>query len=181
MPRQARLVVPEIALHVVQRGHNRQACFQHDLDHRVYLNWLGKMLAPTGFLLHAYCLMTNHVHLLITPSGMDSCAKLMRNLGQRFAQYFNRPYGRSGSLWEGRFRSCLVHSARYVIACQRYVELNPVRAGIVASASAYRWSSHNGNAGRVVNPLLTPHPTYVALGDDLDARHRQYRDLFGEA
>jgi putative transposase len=181
MPRQARLIVPDVALHVVQRGHNRQACFRHDLDHLVYLKWLGNMLAPSRCLLHAYCLMTNHVHLLITPSGMDSCAKLMRNLGQRYAQYFNRRYDRTGALWEGRFRSCLVDSARYVIACQRYIELNPVRAGMVASASAYRWSSHNGNAGRVVNRQLTPHPTFLSLGEDAEARQQWYQELFSQA
>lgn len=181
MPRQPRIIVPEIALHVVQRGHNRQRCFRHELDYRVYLNWLGKLLGPTGCLLHAYCLMTNHVHLFITPSRLDSCAKLMRNLGQRYAQFFNRRYERRGSLWEGRFRSCLVDSSRYVLACQRYIELNPVRAGMVESASAYRWSSHNANSGRVLSRLLSPHPTLLALGETVEVRQRRYSELFSEA
>ena len=181
MPRQARIVVPEIALHVVQRGHNRQTCFRHDLDYRVYLKWLGKLLGPTGCLLHAYCLMTNHVHLFITPSRIDSCAKLMRNIGQRYAQYFNRRYERSGSLWEGRFRSCLVDSPVYVLACQRYIELNPVRAGMAKSASAYRWSSHNANSGREASRLVSPHPTLLALGENAEAQQRRYAELFDEA
>lgn len=181
MPRQARLIVPEIAVHVVQRGHNRQTCFQQDLDYILYLKWLGNLLGVSGCVLHAYCLMTNHVHLLITPSSEGSCARLMRNLGQRYAQYFNRRYERSGSLWEGRFRSCLVDSPEYVLACQRYIELNPVRAGMVASASAYRWSSHNGNCGRVPNRLLTAHTTFVALGEGVDDRGRRYQELFSEA
>ena len=181
MPRLARIVVPEIALHVVQRGHNRQTCFRHDLDYRVYLKWLGKLLGPTACSLHAYCLMTNHVHLFITPSRIDSCAKLMRNLGQRYAQYFNRRYERTGSLWEGRYRSCLVDSPAYVLACQRYIELNPVRAGMVGSASAYRWSSHNLNAGRLVNRLLSPHQALLALGESAEVRQRRYSELFDEA
>ena len=180
MPRQARLIVPDVALHVVQRGHNRQTCFRQDVDHAVYLKWLAKLLAPTGCRLHAYCLMSNHVHLLITPSGMHSCASLMRRIGQRYAQYFNRRYERTGALWEGRFRSCLVDSPRYVLACHRYIELNPVRAGMVASASGYRWSSHKGNSGRVRNQLLTPHASMAALGEDAEERSRRYQELFGE-
>ena len=181
MPRQARLIVPEIAVHVVQRGHNRHSCFQQDLDYLLYLKWAGSLLGSSGCALHAYCLMTNHVHLLVTPSSEDSCARLMRNLGQRYAQYFNRRYERRGSLWEGRFRSCLVDSPQYVLACHRYIELNPVRAGMVASASAYRWSSHNGNAGRVLNRLLTPHSTFLGLGEDAGGRYRRYQELFSGA
>ncbi|HYL89399.1 MAG TPA: transposase [Burkholderiales bacterium] len=169
-----------MSLHVVQRGHNRQACFQQDLDYLLYLKWLGNLVGVSGCVLHAYCLMTNHVHLLITPSSEGSCATLMRNLGQRYAQYFNRRYERRGSLWEGRFRSCLVDSPRYVLACQRYIELNPVRAGMVASASDYRWSSHNGNCGRIADRFLTPHATFLALGEGADDR-RRYQELFGEA
>ena len=181
MPRQARLIVPDVALHVIQRGHNRQACFRHETDDLVYLTTLGELLAKSACALHAYCLMTNHVHMLLTPSTADSCARLMRNLGQRYAQYFNRRYERTGALWEGRFRSCLVDSARYVIACQRYVELNPVRAGMVPFASAYRWSSHNGNAGRVLDKLLTPHREFLALANDDASRHAAYQSMLSEA
>ena len=110
MPRGPRVVVPDVALHVVQRGHDRRDCFLHDTDYLVYLANLRDLLPRTGCALHAYCLMTNHVHLLLTPAHEEGCARLMRNLGQRYVQYFNRRYERSGTLWEGRFRSCLVDS-----------------------------------------------------------------------
>jgi putative transposase len=172
------MVVPEVALHVVQRGHDRRDCFLHDTDYLVYLANLRNLLPGTGCALHAYCLMTNHVHLLLTPSAEDGCARLMRNLGQRYVQYFNRRYERSGTLWEGRFRSCLVDSSLYVVACYRYVELNPVRAGMVQSPSEYRWSSHEGNAGRVSNNLLTQHSEYLALASEEQTRHLAYQGLF---
>ena len=177
MPRLARLVVPDIALHIVQRGHNRRDCFHQESDYLVYLSSLRDLTARTGCALHAYCLMTNHIHLLLTPPDPHACALLMRNLGQRYVQYFNRRYDRSGTLWEGRFRSCIVDSARYVLACYRYIERNPVRAGMVPSASAYPWSSHQGNAGRMSNKLLTPHVEYRALSTDVVLRHAAYRDL----
>ena len=155
MPRGPRLIVPEVAVHIVQRGHDRHDCFRHDTDYLVYLS----------------------NHLLVTPETEHACAQMMRNLGQRYVQYFNRRYERSGTLWEGRFKSCLVDTAQYVIACYRYVERNPIRAGMVASASAYPWSSYNGNAGRLVNQLLAPHPEYVALALEEAARHRAYEEL----
>ena len=178
MPRQARLVLPDVALHVIQRGHNRQHCFRQETDHLVYLALLQELLRKTTCALHAYCLMTNHVHLMLTPPSADACARLMRNLGQRYVQYFNRRYERSGTLWEGRFRSCVIDSARYALACYRYIELNPVRAGMVPSASAYRWSSHNGNSGRAKDSLLSPHPEYRALAQDDARRPVVYSRLF---
>jgi putative transposase len=178
MARGPRLIVPGIALHVVQRGHNRRDCFLHDTDYLVYLSNLRALSTRTQCALHAYCLMTNHVHLLLTPSSPQGCAQLMRNLGQRFVQYFNRRYQRSGTLWEGRYHSCLVDSAAYVIACHRYIERNPVRAGIAPSAGDYRWSSHNGNAGRVFNTMLRAHPEYLALAADDTSRHDAYQGLF---
>jgi putative transposase len=178
MPRLARLVIPDVAMHVVQRGHDRKDCFREDTDRLVYLSNLRDLAAHTKCALHAYCLMTNHVHLLLTPSREDSCARLMRNLGQRYVQYFNRRYGRRGTLWEGRFHSCLVESAEYVLACYRYIERNPVRAQMVPSADAYAWSSHNGNTGQVPNKLLVPHVEYLALSDRESARRTAYRSLF---
>ena len=178
MPRGARVILPHVAVHIVQRGHDRRECFREETDYLVYLANLHELSATTGCAVHAYCQMTNHVHLLLTPSATDAIATLMRNLGQRYVQYFNRRYARSGTLWEGRPRSCLVESARYVIACHRYIELNPVRAGLQPSAQAYRWSSHNGNAGAADNKLLTPHPEYLALGLDERSRHAAYRSLF---
>ena len=177
MPRGPRIVVPGIAMHLVQRGHDRRDCFEHDTDYLVYLSNLRELAVRTECAVHAYCLMTNHVHLLITPSRHDGCARLMRNLGQRYVQYFNRRYKHTGTLWEGRFHSCLVESAQYVVACHRYVERNPVRAGMVRSACDYPWSSHNGNAGRVHNNLLSPHPEYEALGLTAESRHAAYEAL----
>jgi putative transposase len=165
-------------MHIVQRGHDRRDCFRHETDYLVYLGNLRDLLVRTRCALHAYCLMTNHVHLLLTPPTLHACALLMRNLGQRYVQYFNRRYERSGTLWEGRFRSCLVDSAPYVNACYRYIELNPVRARMVASPSQYPWSSHDGNAGRVSSKLLTPHSEHLAFAAEESSRHAAYRELF---
>jgi putative transposase len=181
MPRLARFVLPDVALHIIQRGHDRQACFRDDTDRMVYLALLRDCLAKSRCALHSYCLMTNHVHLLLTPPDGRACAVLMRNFGQRYVQYFNRRYDRTGTLWEGRPRSCLVESTRYVLACYRYIELNPVRAGMVDRAAAFKWSSHDGNTGRVDEPLLTPHAEYLALADDQRARRVAYQHLFTSA
>ena len=178
MARGPRLVVPGVALHVIQRGHNREDCFRHNTDYLVYLSNLRELSAHTQCALHAYCLMTNHVHLLLTPSSLHGCALLMRNLGQRYVQYFNRRYRRSGTLWEGRYHSCLVDSDKYVIACHRYIERNPVRAGMVQSASDYCWSSHGVNTGRASSTVLTPHAEYLALALDDASRHVAYDGLF---
>lgn len=177
MPRGPRLVVPDIALHIVQRGHNRRDCFLHDTDFLVYLANLRELCTQTGCNLHTYCLMTNHVHLLLTPSTVEACGQLMRNLGQRYVQYFNKRYQRSGTLWEGRFRSCLVDSASYALACHRYIERNPVRAHMVASPEGYRWSGYAGNAGLALNTILTPHAEYLALASTEAPRHTAYRTL----
>ena len=144
----------------------------------VYLALLRDCLKKSGCALHAYCLMTNHVHLLLTPSDTKACATLMRNLGQRYVQYFNRRYERSGTLWEGRPHSCLVESARYVMATYRYIELNPVRAGMVCAPALYEWSSHEANAGRIDDPAISPHVEYVALSSDPQARRAAYEQLF---
>jgi putative transposase len=171
------VVIPEVALHIVQRGHDKRDCFRAESDYLVYLANLQDLLPKAEVALHAYCLMTNHVHLLATPSSTESIAWLMRNLGQRYVQYFNRRYERRGTLWEGRFHSCLVDSARYVLACYRYVERNPVKAGMVAAPSDYRWSSYAGNAGQADNPLLSPHCEYLALAQVPTARHAAYRQM----
>jgi len=181
MPRQARYIVPDIALHVIQRGHNRNACFRDDTDRMVYLANLAELIGKTACALHAYCLMGNHVHMLLTPPSAQACATLMRTLGQRYAQYFNRRYERIGALWEGRYRSCLVESAAYVLACYRYIERNPVRAAMVSSPGAYRWSSFDGNSGRTLNRMLAPHVEYLALAADEGSRQREYALMLGEA
>jgi len=156
MARQPRLVLPDTALHILQRGVDRDDCFREPTDRLVYLTLLRDLSAAARCAIHAYCLMTNHVHLLLTPGDIDGPATLMCKLGQRYVPYFNRRYGRTGTLWEGRFKSFLVESARYVLGCYRYIELNPVRAGMVAAPAAYAWSSHGGNIGLVENRLLSP-------------------------
>ena len=181
MPRQRRFVVPEIALHVRQRGNDRQACFHTEGDRLVYLANLRELCAKTRCALHAYCLMTNHVHLLLTPPDAASCSSLMRDLGQRYVQYFNRRHGRTGTLWEGRYRSCLVDSARYVLGCYRYIEMNPVRAGMVPTPSGYRWSSYHANTGCMPSSLLVPHAEYAGLALDGSGRLGAYLGLFAGA
>jgi putative transposase len=170
--------MPGVALHVVQRGNNRSLCFTADGDYLTYLALLGHLARKHACQVHAYCLMTNHVHLLLTPIEPQRCGKLMRDLGRCYVRYFNRRHERTGTLWEGRFRSALVESARYVLACYRYIELNPVRAGMVAQADAYLWSSHAGNSGMRADPLLSPHAEYLALSDRGGARCTKYRQLF---
>ena len=178
MPRPLRIVFPGVASHVIQRGNNRAACFRHDADYLVYLSHLRQLSSKYDCAIHAYCLMTNHVHLLITPSSVSACASLMRDLGQRYAQYFNARHERSGTLWEGRYRSCIVESPRYVLACYRYVELNPVRARMVNHPSGYLWSSYAANSGVRFDPFVSPHSDFVALAPENDKPHNAYRALF---
>jgi REP-associated tyrosine transposase len=175
-----RLILPGVAVHIIQRGNNRAACFRSDSDYLVYLAHLRQLSEKYDCAIHAYCLMTNHVHLLMTPSAAGACTGLMRDLGQRYVQYFNREHERTGTLWEGRFRSCLAESPRYVVACHRYIELNPVRAGMVPHPSGYQWSSHAVNSGMRTDSLVMPHPDVEALGGDAANRYGAYRRLFEE-
>ena len=179
MPRRARLVLPGVTAHLVQRGNNRAPCFFSEQDRAHYLFHLGRLAGPSGCSVHAYCLMTNHVHLLVTPAGSDSCAKLMKQLGQLHTQYVNRTYRRTGTLWENRFKSCLVQTERYVLECYRYIELNPVRAGMVKHPGEYRWSSFRANAGGDRDSMLSGHPEYLILGPDDSMRREAYASLFG--
>ncbi len=178
MPRRSRLVLPGVPLHLIQRGNNRQVCFVADEDFAIYLNWLHQYADETGCRLHAYALMTNHVHLLISADRAQAPGALMKALGQRYVQYFNRTYRRSGTLWEGRYRSCLVQAADYLLVCQRYIELNPVRAGMVEHPAEYRWSSYRSNAQGEGCALIEPHEVYLALGTTPTDRHASYRELF---
>jgi putative transposase len=181
MSRPLRLIVPGMALHVIQRGNKRTACFGADGDYLTYLGYLRHLSSKYRCELHAYCLMTNHVHLLMTPSTARGCALLMRDLGRCYARYFNRRYARTGTLWEGRFRSCIAESANYVLACYRYIELNPVRARMADHPGAYLWSSYASNAGLRSDPLIRPHAELLALSGDTGKRHAAYRALFDEA
>lgn len=177
MPRPPRLILPGIAVHVIQRGNNRAPCFRDDSDCLIYLGHLRALAQRHRCSVHAYCLMTNHVHLLLTPFHEEACTRLMRDLGQRYVQIFNRRHQRTGTLWEGRFRSCIVESSRYVLACYRYIELNPVRAGMVASPQDYPWSSYAANGVGRTDPLVVPHAEFVALGANDQARRAAYRKM----
>ena len=178
MPRRARIALADVPLHVIQRGNNRQACFFTDDDYRFYLDQLRQCAQRAGCAVHAYVLMTNHVHLLLTPSEADAAGRLMKLLGQRYVQHVNRLYRRSGTLWEGRFRSCIVQDEAYLLGCSRYIELNPVRAGMVAHPSEYRWSSYRANAAGEADGLIEAHPIYMALGRQVQERQEAYRELF---
>ena len=178
MARRARLKVAGCPVHLIQRGHNRSACFRADADYAVYLDLLSELSATLGCAIHAYVLMTNHVHLLLTPEHAHGTSCLMKHLGQRYAQYVNRRYERSGTLWEGRFRSSIVQSESYLLRCYRYIELNPVRAGMVRHPRDYRWSSHSANADGNPCRLITPHSRFLALGLRDNERHVAYRALF---
>ena len=178
MPRRPRIIVPDIPLHIIQRGNNRQACFYSEEDYLFYLESLEEYVKGTGCLIHSYVLMTNHVHLLLTPSRKDSAGALMKLLGQRYVQYINRTYKRSGTLWEGRFRSCVIQEDIYLFACQRYIEMNPVRAGMVDHPGEYRWSSYQSNGQGRESNLISFHPLYLSLGKTETERQLAYQELF---
>ena len=178
MPRRARIVLPNVPVHLIQRGNNRQPCFFADEDYQRYLDWLTEYASKWDCRIHAYVLMTNHVHLLLSSERADAGGMLMKSLGQRYVQYVNRVYHRSGTLWEGRFRSCLVQEENYLLGCQRYIELNPVRANMVEHPADYRWSSYRANAQGELNALVKPHSLYAALDSDDVARQAAYRELF---
>ena len=180
MPRRSRIVIADVPVHIIQRGIDRAACFFSDEDRRVYLDVLAAMARSEGVAAHAYVLMTNHVHLLVTPSSSDGLSRMMKGLGQRYVQYVNRTYRRTGPLWEGRFRSCIVEAERYLLTCQRYIELNPVRAGMTQMPGDHPWSSFPVNIGAQKDSLITPHPLYLALGSTAAERAEVYLELFAE-
>jgi putative transposase len=178
MPRQPRLQVAGLPIHIIQRGNNRQPCFFADEDYRFFLDHLAQLAKRFRCSVHAYVLMTNHFHLLVSSSLVNGPSLLMKFLGQHYVQYVNRTYRRTGSLWEGRFRSSLVQTERYVLACYRYIELNPVRANIVRDPIDYSWSSYAINTGAKKSSWLAPHGEYLALGLEDETRHDAYRRLF---
>ncbi len=178
MPRRPRLQLADVPLHIVQRGINREPCFFAEEDYHCYLHWLEEAAHDCRCAIHAYALMTNHVHLLLTSAENGSPARLMQSLGRRYVQYINRFYRRTGSLWEGRYKSSLVQAETYLLACYRYIELNPVRAGMVADPGQYRWSSYRANGLGLTDTRLTPHPLYLAQGSGADERAQAYRALF---
>ena len=178
MPRTARLILAGYPHHVIQRGNNKCACFYSNQDYQSYLNWLQDYANQCDCLIHAYVLMTNHVHLLISPQSSDGLGSMMRKLGQRYAQYINRTYQRTGTLWEGRYKSCITQEQNYVLSCYRYIELNPVRAGIVDHPARYRWSSYRVNAQGEKSKLISAQTCYDCLGTNVVTQQKAYRDLF---
>lgn len=180
MPRRARIRIPGMPLHIVQRGHNRSNCFHAETDRLYYLRLVGKLAGSNRCSVHAYVLMTNHVHLLVTADQPEDVSGFMKQTAQAYAQFVNRTYGHSGSPWEGRFRSSVVQSEEYLLACYRYIELNPVRAGLVIRPEDYRWSSYRSNALGAISPVIIPHDAYLRLGGSPHERQAAYRGLFGE-
>ena len=178
MPRKPRICIPDIPQHVIQRGNNRQPCFYAESDYRYYLDTLREAIERNTCELHAYVLMTNHVHLLITPSTEFGLSHVMQDLGRKYVRYINHTYKRTGTLWEGRFKSSLVDSNNYLLTCMRYIELNPVRAGMVDHPGEYYWSSFKTNAANKTDEIISMHPVYKELGKDSEKRCYAYRELF---
>jgi putative transposase len=177
MARLARLTVPGYPHHVIQRGNNRQLIFSSDDDRRLLLRLLEAHAKEFGVAIHSYVLMDNHFHLLATPKDDTGLPKLMQAVGRRYVRHFNNTHGRTGTLWEGRYRSTLVQTERYLLACMVYIDLNPVRAGIVAAAADFPWSSHRHYVGLGADRLITPHALFWALGNTPFAREQAYSDL----
>jgi REP-associated tyrosine transposase len=177
MPRKRRVLIPGLSLHVIHRGNNRAPTFQDDSDFEWFLAILRRMVTRHQVGLHAYALMANHYHLLITPTDVDALPHAMKSLGIRYVGYYNRKYGRTGNLWGGRYRAFHIEDERYWLTCLRYIEQNPVRAGIVKSAEDYQWSSYRAHAFGKAPHWLTAHPVYLALGPDAAQRQAAYRAI----
>jgi putative transposase len=177
MARTARHVLPGVALHIVQRGLSGNACFFERRDYAKYLQLLLECASRFACSVHAYCLMANHVHLLVTPHESEACGRFMKQLSQCYVQTINDRVQRSGTLWEGRYYSCLLTSARYVLACYRYIELNPVRAGMVRAPEDYPWSSYQIHGSGEPSSIVSPHIAYESLADEPDSRAAAYRLL----
>lgn len=178
MARQPRFVLPGQPQHVIQRGNNRDVIFVADEDYRFYLEKLGDACERFECELHAYVLMTNHVHLLMTPYRGDGIGKVMQSVGRYYVQYFNYAYKRTGTLWEGRYKATLLDSEQYLLTCYRYIESNPVRANMVEHPSEYPWSSYSANALEGEDGLVTEHDLYRRLGKTVRERCDAYKNLF---
>ncbi len=178
MARLRRLFLPGHPLHVIQRGNNREPIFAAEEDYRFYLRCLKEAASEQGLVIHAYVLMTNHVHLLVTPESVASVSKTLQSVGRRYVQHFNHSYGRTGTLWEGRYKSTLIDSESYLLTCMRYIEMNPVRAAMVERPEDYPWSSYRRNALGESDALVIPHRLYQGLGRGQGKRQDAYRALF---
>jgi putative transposase len=181
VPRKPRFYLPGIPAHIVQRGNCRQATFFCDGDYMAYLGWLNEGAEKHGCVVHAYVLMTNHVHLLMTPQGPESISRTIQFVGRHYVTYVNHSYGKSGTLWEGRHKGCLVSTEDYLLSCMRYIELNPVRAAMVETPGEYRWSSYHANASGGASVMVKAHQTYLRLGTTKEERAYAYRELFRTA
>jgi len=180
MPRTARVTVARVPLHVIQRGNNRVRVFMDPDDHASYRQAMFKAAELEGCAIHAFVLMSNHVHMLLTPGHAEAAGRMMRRLGASYVRRFNDRHTRSGTLWEGRFRSILIESDRYFFACSRYIELNPVRAGMVADPGAHVWSSFRHNAFGKTQPGITPHRLLQGLAPTARERADAYRAMFAD-
>lgn len=178
MPRPPRFVVPGLPQHLIIRGNNRAPIFAAEGDYHAYLDWLLQASRKHECSVHAYVLMTNHVHLLVTPSTPQGLGKMVQMVGRYYVQYFNRRSRRTGTLWEGRYKASLVDSERYLLTCQRYIEVNPVRAKMVAHPADYPWSSYRVNALGQDSDLIAPHSLFEQLGATNEERRAAYRALF---
>lgn len=180
MARLPRLYVPGCPQHVIQRGNGRRPVFLDDADRVAYLTWLGDVVREYRLALIAYVLMENHVHLLAIPPAEGALGRAMQSLGRRYVRYFNDRHEKSGTLLEGRYRATIVDSEHYLLGCMRYIDLNPVRAGVVRDPAAFTWSSYSHHAGALIDPVLTDPPLYWALGNTPFARHEAWRQFCAE-
>lgn len=167
-----------VAQHIIQRGNNHQICFANKQDYVAYSGWLKEYSDKFNVNIHAWVFMTNHVHLLCTPQSKSAISNMMQSLGRQYVQYFNHCYKRTGTLWEGRYKSCLVQDENYLIQLYRYIELNPVRANMVDDPANYLWSSYQINGLGKESSLCKPHPLYLSLGTNAKKQQLAYRQLF---
>ncbi|MFT5425889.1 MAG: putative transposase [Gammaproteobacteria bacterium] len=178
MPRKSRIVLSGQPVHIIQRGNNRSATFYSGNDHRYYLEFLAQASEECQCAIHAYVLMTNHVHILATPKNETGVSRLMQSVGRRYVRHINKTYQRTGTLWEGRFKHSLIQDEFYYLNCSKYIELNPVRACMVESPESYLWSSYRHNALGQINSIIQPHDLYLRLGQTIEERAQHYQALF---
>lgn len=181
MARLPRLVIPDQLHHVIQSGNNRQQIFHDDEDYEAFLKWMRESSKLFQVAIHAYVLMPTHLHLLLSPADETGLARMMQWIGRHYVPYFNRKYHREGTLWKGRFKATIIESDPYFMVCSRYIELNPVRSGLVAEPSEYRWSSYLHHIGARQDPVIVDHPKYWALGNTPFEREAAYKELIGQS
>jgi len=180
MARTPRLVIPNQPHHIIQRGHDRQLIFRDESDCQKFLAWLREASRQFKVAIHAYVLMSNHIHLLASPSDAQGLARMMQWVGRYYVPYFNHKYGRTGTLWQGRFKTSVIESERYFMLCSLYIEMNPVRAGMVSHPSKYPWSSYAHHTGDKTDSLIAGHSLYWALGNTPFEREAAYRQLMAQ-